>query len=262
MMFRATKCVPRNYYCQKACPYSAVTIGEDGSPEFNRSLCDRCETFGCANGCMKEALKIAGRHYSVDELMRILKRDQSYWGENGGVSFTGGEPLMQNDFLLEVLKKCRKNYIHTAVETCACVKAETLLEVQKLTDFMFIDIKHMDSEKHKEETGAGNELILKNIEAAAKADWDGKLVIRVPVIPGFNDGEENLRATAEFMKMANLNEVNILSFHRMGTSKYGQLGLEYKFSDVEAPTAKAMAKAADIFESFGIECHIDSQTPF
>jgi pyruvate formate lyase activating enzyme len=262
MIFRATKCVPKNYYCQKSCPHSAVTIGEDGFPDFNRALCRKCETFECVSACMKEALKVAGRYYSTDELMRILKRDQSYWGENGGVSFTGGEPLMQKDFLLEVLKKCRENYIHTAVETCACVPIETLLEIQKRTDFMFIDIKHMDSKKHEEETGAGNELILKNIEAAAKADWDGKLVIRVPVIPGLNDGEANLRATAEFMKSNKLNEVNILSFHRMGASKYSQLGLEYKFANIEAPSEEAMAEAANIFESYGMKCHVDSKTPF
>jgi pyruvate formate lyase activating enzyme len=264
MMFRATKCIPKNYYCESACPCAAIKNNgiKNGCPEFDRSICDKCLTFECVNACMKEALKIAGRYYSVDELMKILKRDHSYWGENGGVTFTGGEPLMQKEFLLEILKKCRSNYIHAAVETCALVPTETILQVQKLADFMFIDIKHMDSSEHKKETGAGNELILKNVEAAASAQWDGRLIIRVPIIPGFNDGEENLIATAEFMNRAGLAEVNILSFHRLGTSKYGQLGLEYKFAGTEAPPEGAMTEAVRIYESFGIKCHIDSKTPF
>jgi len=262
MMFRRTKCLPKNYHCRKACPHSAIQAGDNGTPVFDRAICDKCETFECADACMKEAVKIAGREISVDDLMRVLKRDQSYWGEDGGVTFTGGEPLLQKEFLISALKKCRDNYMHTAIETCACVHPETLLEIQKLTDFMFIDIKHMDPSKHKEGTGAGNELILKNITAAASAKREGRLVIRVPVIPGFNDSEENLEATAGFMKKNGLDEINILSFHRMGASKYEQMGKAYKCAALQPPSAEAMAGLARIFEPFGIKCHIDSQTPF
>ena len=211
---------------------------------------------------MKEAVKIAGREISVEELMRVLRRDQSYWGEDGGVTFTGGEPLLQEEFLISALKKCRDNYMHTAIETCACVPPETLLAVQKLTDFIFIDIKHMDTAKHKEGTGAGNEPILNNIAVAASAKREGRIVIRVPIIPGFNDSEENLEATAVFMKNNGLDEINILSFHRMGASKYEQMGQVYKCAELEPPPAEAMAGLARIFELFGIKCHVDSQTPF
>lgn len=264
MMFRETKCVPNNYRCAAACPNAAVKVdpGKKLPPEFDRTVCARCETLDCVRACLKEALKIAGRTFTVEALMKILQRDQGYWGEGGGVTFTGGEPLQQPEFLLAVLKACRSHYIHTAVETSAYAKTETLLEVQKLIDWMFIDIKHMDAAAHERETGVSNELILKNIEAAAAALWNGRLVIRVPVIPGFNDGEENLAATVGFMKKNRLEEVNLLPFHRLGSSKYGQLGLEYAYAGREAPSGEAMAKAAGFFEAAGLRCSFGSQTPF
>lgn len=262
MMFRRSKCLPKNYYCKGSCPHSAVAIGDDGFPVFDRSICDRCQSFECAGSCMKEAVKTAGREMHLDELMRILKRDQGYWGEEGGVTFTGGEPLLQKDFLFAALKKCRRNYIHTAVETCASVPADTFLGVMELADFIFVDLKHMDAEAHERETGRENGLILKNIEAAAAPAFNKPLVIRMPVIPGFNDGEENIRATAEFMRKNGLREINILSFHRMGASKYGQMGQVYKFAGIEPPSEDAMKKIAGIFRSSGINCHIDSWTPF
>lgn len=262
MMFRKSKCVPKNLHCLRSCPNSAVTAGGDGFPVFDRSICDRCESFECADGCMKEAVRIAGKEMDLDELMRILRRDQGYWGEDGGVTFTGGEPLLQKDFLLAALKECRRNYIHTAVETCACVPQDTFIRAAELADFMFVDLKHMDPEAHARETGKGNGMILKNIEAAVEIKREGELVIRLPVIPGFNDGEDNIRATAEFMRKNGLSEINILSFHRMGASKYGQMGQVYKFEGLEPPSDYAMKKIAGIFSACGINCHIDSFTPF
>jgi len=262
MMFRRSRCVPRSCRCADACPKGAVARGEDGYPVFDRSACDECCSFECAGVCMKEAVRVAGRDISVQELMRILRRDQDYWGADGGVTFTGGEPLMQAGFLKAALEKCRESYMHTAVETCGCVPRETLLAVQQLTDFMFIDLKHMDSAEHRKGTGRGNELVLDNIGAAAGARWDGRLVLRMPLIPGFNDGEENLAATAKFMKRAGVGEINILSFHRMGGSKYEQLGQEYRHGTTEPPAPAALNAAAEVFRSNGVECHVDSETPF
>ncbi len=264
MMFRRTKCVPGHYRCAAACPQSAVSVDADSGryPVFDRSVCARCETMDCVRACLKEALKIVGRTFSVDDLMKILLRDQGYWGKDGGATFTGGEPLQQKEFLLAVLEKCRSKYIHTAVETSAYAETETFLAVQKLTDWMFIDLKHMDGAAHERETGVSNEMILKNITAAASAAWDGRLVIRVPVIPGFNDDRENLAATAAFMKRNGLDEVNLLPFHRLGSSKYTQLGLKYKYAGTDAPSAERMARAAAIFEAAGLRCSLGSQTPF
>jgi pyruvate formate lyase activating enzyme len=216
----------------------------------------------CVGACLSGALQIAGRCYTVDELMGILHRDQGFWGDQGGVTFTGGEPLLQKEFLLEVLKRCRSDYIHTAVETSAQADTVVLLEVLRWTDLMFIDIKHLDSTAHRRETCAGNELILKNIDAVASAGLDGRLIIRVPIIPGYNDTEENLRATTEFMKKLNLREVDILPFHRLGSSKYDQLGLEYKYAGLTPPSKEAMSATRRIFEAAGLLCYVDFVLPF
>ncbi len=263
VMYREKKCLPTHHRCIDMCPNNAIHL-KDGSPylRFDRSICDRCESFDCVGACFKQALSIAGRYYAVDELMRILKRDQGFWGGEGGVTFSGGEPLLQEEFILEVLKKCRANYMHTAVETSAYVETDFLMEILERTDWLFIDLKHMDSAVHREETGVGNELILKNLEAVAIARGEKRLVIRVPIIPGFNDDAENLQATAEFVRALNLNEVNILPFHRLGRSKYEQLGLEYKFAHQAAPSKETMLATKHIFESVGLQCYIDFETPF
>jgi pyruvate formate lyase activating enzyme len=216
----------------------------------------------CVEACSSQALRVAGRYYATDELLRILCRDQGFWGSQGGVTFTGGEPLVQAEFLLAALKKCRANYMHVAVETSAHVATDLLLEVLEWTDWIFIDIKHMDSEAHRKETGAGNELILRNIKAVASARWDGRLIIRVPIIPGYNDTIENLQATAAFVKELGVNEVNILPFHRLGSSKYEQLSLEYKVAHLTPPSEETMLTGKRILESAGLQCYVGYDTPF
>jgi len=258
------KCVHTHYRCIDECPNNAIQINGNGTPHlsFNRFICDRCDSMKCVNACLNEALSAAGRHYSVSELMRILKRDQSYWGRQGGVTFTGGEPLLQKDFILSVLKQCRSNFIHTAIETSAHVHTDVLMEALKWTDWMFVDIKHMNSKEHGEKTGTGNELILKNLEAVAMADWDGRLIIRLTIIPGFNDTQENLKNTATLMQRLNLKEVNLLPFHRIASSKYEQLSLNYAFAHLKSPSKKIMLKHRRTFEDAGLQCYVDFETPF
>lgn len=264
LMFCAQKCIHTRYRCVTACPRKAIQVDSPNNPmpKFDRALCDRCATFDCVPACFSEALRIAGRTYTVPELMRILTRDQGFWGDQGGVTFGGGEPLFQKEFILEILKNCRSNCIHTAIETSAHVETGFLLEVLRFADWLFIDLKHMDSEAHQVETGASNELILHNIEAVARADWDGRLVIRIPVVPGFNDTEENFQASGRFLKKLRPLEVNLLPFHRLGGSKYEQLGLDYKYSQVPSPSEETMLAAKRIFEAAGLQCYVDSDTPF
>jgi pyruvate formate lyase activating enzyme len=264
VMYRESKCVHTHYRCVRACPNDAVRIEEGLSPplRFDRSLCDRCDGMDCVRACLNESLRIAGRTYTVDDLMRVLIRDQGFWGSQGGVTFGGGEPLFQAEFLLSVLAKCRSYYMHTTLETSAHVNPGVLREALKWTDAIFIDVKHMDSAAHHSGTGAGNELILQNIEAAAATGWDGRLIIRVPIVPGYNDAIENLQATAAFMVKLNLKEVNLLPFHRLGRSKYEQLGLNYKYAQVPSPSDEVMRSHQRIFEAAGLQCYVGSETPF
>jgi pyruvate formate lyase activating enzyme len=216
----------------------------------------------CTKACLNKALQIAGRFYTVDELMQILVRDQGFWGSQGGVTFGGGEPLVQSEFLLAVLAICRSNYIHTTVETSAYTQPSILTKVLKWTDAMFIDIKHIDSAIHHLGTGRNNELILKNIEGVATCGWDGRLIIRIPIIPGYNDALENLQNTAAFMLKLKIKEVNLLPFHRLGNSKYEQLGLNYQFAQVPTPSQDALQSYKQVFQKAGLQCYIGSDIPF
>ncbi|MEE8567735.1 MAG: glycyl-radical enzyme activating protein [Anaerolineales bacterium] len=264
VMYRKKKCVHKHYRCVKACPDNAIRIrdGENPPLQFDRTICDRCDSIDCVKACLNQALQISGHTYTVNDLMRILTRDQGFWGSQGGVTFSGGEPMFQPEFLLAVLEKCRSNYIHSAVETSAHTNTNVLMEILKRTDWMFIDIKQMNSAAHRAMTGEGNELILHNIEVVASSAWDGRLIIRVPIVPGYNDTVENLQATAAFMARLNLKEVHLLPFHRLGHSKYEQLDLNYEYKDVPSPSRDALWSHQDIFETAGLNCYIGSETPF
>jgi pyruvate formate lyase activating enzyme len=148
------------------------------------------------------------------------------------------------------------------VETCAHVETTLLLQTLQWIDWLFVDLKHVDSALHRQETGEGNELILHNIAQVASSGWDGRLVVRLPVIPGFNDTPDNLHATAAFMHSLGLGEINQLPFHRLGNSKYEQLGLEYRFARTESPTREAMLTHKRMLEENGLRCYLDFETPF
>ncbi len=264
LMYREMKCTHTRYRCVTACTQGAIrrTDGTGPALQFDRSLCDRCESMACVGACLSEALRVSGRWYTVDELMRILVRDHAFWGSGGGVTFGGGEPLSQPEFLLDVLARCRANYMHTTVETCAHCEGGVLKDVLRRVDAAFIDIKHMDSAAHRAGTGVGNEKILENIEAAASMGWEGRLIIRVPVVPGYNDSRENLGATAAFMARIGLREVNLLPLHRLGQSKYEQLGLSCEYAEAPAPADEVLRSYREIFEDAGLTCYLGADTPF
>ena len=264
LMHREMMCIHTHYRCVQTCTKNAIQIDDRGSIQlhFNRSLCDCCESMDCASSCLNEALKVSGSYFEVDDLMQILVRDQDFWGSQGGITFSGGEPLLQGEYLLDVLHRCRSNYMHTAVETSAHGNTDLLREVLRLTDWLFIDIKHMNPQAHRDKTGVDNGLILKNIEMVASSEWEGRCVIRETIIPGYNDAEENLRDTAEFMMQLGLKELNLLPFHRLGNSKYEQLGMVYEYSQVESPSRESMLKHQSFYENAGLYCYLDFETPF
>jgi pyruvate formate lyase activating enzyme len=194
--------------------------------------------------------------------MRILDRDRDYWGARGGVTFSGGEPLSQPEFLLTVLKACRANYIHTTVETSAHADARLMLDVARLADWLFIDLKHMDSARHRAGTGVGNEVILHNLDALAAVQVKARIVVRVPIVPGFNDSTVNLRDSARFLARLGLTEVNLLPFHRLGASKYRQLGLDYPHEHSAPPTHVEMERHRRAFVDAHLNCYVGAETPF
>ena len=151
--------------CRNTCHKDSIKFDENGKPSITWSICEDCESFECISICPNNALKQCVKEYTVDGLMKILKRDFSNWGSEGGVTFTGGDPLMHHDFLYDVLMECKKSHIHTAIETSGFATEENFLKILTNINFAFIDVKNMDTEAHKWGTGVGNELILSNIEA-------------------------------------------------------------------------------------------------
>lgn len=264
IMYKAQSCSMCPNRCVSECTQRAIAINEDGNPplSFDRELCDHCSTFECLGVCYKNALQLSGKWYAVDDLMRIFNRDRNFWGGGGGVTFSGGEPLLQIAFILEMLKKCRDSYIEVAVETSASIPTEDLLRALPYVKFLFVDVKHMDSQKHREGTGMSNELILRNIRAVASSQWGGRLILRSPIIPGFNDSIENAEATAAFMHEIGMKEINLLPFHRMGSSKYNQLGACYPYEDCPSLSPEELSSLGKVYESHGLTCYLGSNTPF
>ena len=267
VMHRNSKCnfVKRNCRrCLSACPYKAVMeTGDMERPiEIDVSKCMNCNSFDCSKACIYEALSLSGKWMTVEELMEIIRRDMRFWGDGGGVTFTGGEPFLQKDFLLDALMACKAETIHTSLETSAYVQTEVFFNILQYVDFVFTDIKHMDPEMHLQRTGVRNDIILKNIKTLARSDWPGLLVIRIPIIEGYNDSDNNITATAKFLKENNLDIVNLIHFHRLGDSKYQQLGLKYAYSDYSGTSEEKMKHIQKIFLEHEVGCFIGSNTPF
>ena len=241
--------------CVKACKENAIHPQEDGL-RIDRQRCTNC--FACTDVCYAEAKTIVGEEKTADEIFTEVNKDRFFYEiRGGGVTFSGGEPLTQPELLYETAKKCKQNRLHTTIETCGYGKFADFEKVLDYIDDAFIDIKHMDSALHKELTGVGNEEILSNIKAIAAKGIP--IIIRTPVIPGYNDTEENIRQTADFIKdIPNINEYELLPYHNLGESKYASLGIPYKLKEVKVPEdekIQSLVRAANqILKPYGKQC--------
>ncbi len=194
--------------------------------------------------------------------MALLNRDRCYWGPEGGVTLSGGEPLVQQEFAIPLLERCRDAYISVCLETNAYLPRSVLEPVLPLVQWLFIDIKHMDSGKHFEGTGVPNDLILSNVRWIKSVGWPGRMIIRTPIIPGYNDTAENAKCTASFLKEIGLKEINLLPFHRLGASKYEQLGIAYAYAQQSALPPEMLEPLAEVYRTQSIRCYLGSDTPF
>ncbi len=200
--------------------------------------------------------KIVGRDVTVKEILPELLADMPYYRRSGGgVTLSGGEILYQPDFARDLLRVCKENGLHTAVESTANAPVESLVKVLPYLDLFLMDIKHMDSAKHKEYTCAPNELILENARRIAESDVE--LIIRTPVIPTFNDTAAEIRAIAKFAaSLPDVKEHHLLPYHRLGQDKYAGLERNYSLKDIEPPTKERMEYLLSVAEESGLKCQI------
>jgi pyruvate formate lyase activating enzyme len=239
--------------CIAACTFGAISRDADRLVT-DRARCMRCGE--CAAGCFAEARELVGAERSVGDVLAEVLRDRAFYERSGGgVTFSGGEPLLHPDFLLALLRASRAAGLHTAVETCGFAPWETLAQIAAETDLFLYDVKLMDDAAHRAFTGVGNTRILDNLSRLSRAGH--AVVVRLPLLPGINDAPGNLLATAAFLReRTDVRDVHLLPFHRMGREKSVRLGFEPTMPDLVTPTPAALAAAAAIFEQNGLRVRI------
>lgn len=250
--YRYTSC-KRCGTCVKVCPEQAVTLSNDGV-HIDRVKCTVCGE--CVKNCLPEALQISGKRMTLDEVWKVVKKDADYYeASGGGVTASGGEILAQADFVAALLKRCREAGYHTCADTSGFGDPAALLKILEYADLVYFDLKHMDPEAHRQYMGQSNELILNNLELVVKTGVP--LVIRAPLIPGYNNSDENLRAmAAKVAEIAKDSVVNLLPYHRYGANKYRMIDMTYQLEDVPELTSDELLHAKEIIESYGLKCEI------
>ena len=229
--------------CLKTCPQGALRPSEDLTAVVRDSeKCVNC--FKCASVCLTHAIDIFGKEMTVDQIMKEVNKDRLYYFySDGGVTLSGGDVLMQADFAAEILKECREVMIDTAAEMDLYGPYDNVTKLLPYLNRYFVDLKVMDPEMHRKWTGVSNETVLSNIKRAGEEYPDTPLTVRMPIIPGVNDSEENLTALAEFCgTVKNCRTLEFLPYHRLGSAKYRYIGKKYLFEDVAPMTEEEAAE--------------------
>lgn len=239
--------------CVAECPQGAIQPDGDAFVT-DRALCERCGE--CLTACVAEAREIVGQEMTVEQVMDDVLRDVIFYDQSGGgVTFSGGEPLLQGEFLLDLLQACKAHDLHTIVDTCGHANVDTLARVRPYVDLFLYDVKVMDDARHREVTGVSNALILDNLRFLAAHNHP--VIVRVPVIPNINDDEDNLRQLGDLVRsMPNITQVNILPYHKLGKDKYDRLAHTNPMPETAEPSEDAMLDVKRVLESFGLNVTI------
>ena len=241
--------------CVPICPLNAIRL-VDKKPVIDRAVCNVCGK--CAEVCNAQAIEVLGHRMTVDQLAAEVKKDEiAFKHSHGGVTLSGGEPLFAATFALNLLKAFKKAGINTGVDTCGYSPWSDIELVLPYVDFFLWDIKHMDPKQHKQLTGVANKLILSNARAVSAKGVP--IYIRIPLIPGCNDSEENLRATCEFVKgLTSVVEVAIMPLHHLGKARYESLNLPYPIGNLALIPDSKLQNIKKLIESYGLKCRIEA----
>lgn len=215
--------------------------------------CGRCgglHTPQSANRCPTGALKLVGRAYSPAALLDEVLKDRDFYGSEGGVTFSGGECLLQADFIRHMLELLKAEGISTAIDTCGAVSWEAFAKVLPLCDTFLYDVKCANDCLHREYTGSGNHLILENLKKLSDANAD--IRVRIPVIPDVNDSQEEMAAIGALLRPLSLHSVTLIPYHTLGKSKYKTLGLTPGYNTVKSVTEEQLRNLGAILEALGL----------
>ena len=237
--------------CTRVCPEGVAIPVQKGA--FSEGTCFQCGE--CVKACHSNARTWMGEEMSAEQVVQLIKRDMVFYRKSfGGVTFSGGEPLLQPEFLGDMVAGCQKLGIHTAIETCgyfewACVK-NTIEQI----DFVLFDIKHMNAKRHKELTGVSNKRILENAKHVSR--FGIPMVVRIPIIPTINDSEDNIKTTARYVRehLPEVIGIEILPYHPLGLSKYDALGQPYKLQHIAPPDEDHMQRLRKVISIEGVFC--------
>lgn len=234
--------------CEKACPADAVKLERMGRIDREKCLGSGCGK--CVEVCPKGVYEVIGYKITPEELYRHVVKYKIFFTRGGGVTLSGGDPLFYPEFSAETLRLCLEDNIHTAIETALYAPYATLWKVAKFCNLILCDIKHMDSKKHQEGVGVPNEVILDNFKKLNQ-EFTGDIVVRIPLIPGFNDDEENVARTAEFLyPLPQIKGIDLLPFNELPAAKYEALGQEWAYRAAKRQPGEYLEKLKGIIESF------------
>jgi len=249
-------CPMRCWWCHN--PEGLTVVPELMRREERCIRCGQCENLTKYEKCPTLALEMVGQNVTHREILEIAKKDMLFYDQSGGgVTFTGGEPLSQPEFLFDCLTLCKEQGIHTAIDTSGFAPTDVIEKIASVADLFLFDFKHADPQKHEYYTGISNEQILDNLllldSIIDKAQHKTEVYIRIPLIPTVNMDKENLEAMAEFIiKLRNINKVNLLPYHAAGRAKYSRRNLVYKLGEIQSSTNEEIERARLIFLAKGV----------
>jgi pyruvate formate lyase activating enzyme len=234
--------------CAAACPQKAISITKITGRIIDRQKCDQCLI--CIQSCLYGSLNQCGKYKTVKEVLDEVLQDKIFYkNSGGGVTISGGEPLSQSKFVAELLACCKKEGLHTALETSGHGSWKEMEKVLGFVDLLLFDIKHLDSNLHQKTTGIKNNILLENLQKAAATN---NIWLRVPLIAGFNDSTAHIKKIALLGKDIDAQKISLLPYHEGGKSKCQQLGTPYGFPDGKTPDEKQINKVKKIIEKAGL----------
>lgn len=253
LFLKPNRCLDDCRQCLSACPEQALSK-PGGRIQVDKK---KCRISGvCAETCPTGALELVGKTWTVEQVIQEILKDRIFYERSGGgVTFSGGEPLQQPEFLGALLKKCKEQGLHTVVDTSGQAPYEHLESIMDQVDIFFYDLKILDAEKHRKMTGASNELILENLRRLSQAG--SRIQIRIPLVPGVNEDIPHIRKVAAFLSsLSGIQDISLLPYHAMGSQKYKNLEVPYLKPEASSPSAPVVAEIRSELEAKGFKVRI------